>query len=109
MRVPGPQDHAKPAPEILPTSDHESRDLEHGRIGAGVVHGAEMPGVEMTGQHDEGGLRVRMPWQKLGFDDGRLDPSGLHRGVDVDSYGAAGAELAQRFPVAPPHGDEDGF
>ena len=50
MAVAAPEDEAQAAVELFFALPQEARHLEHGGVGAAVVHGADLPGVKMAAE-----------------------------------------------------------
>ena len=76
MRMAGPKGQPQPAPERVAIEEQNPERLQHGRIGAAIIHGAIVPGIEMPREQDEL-LRLLLAIH-LGNERGYLPPAGIH-------------------------------
>ena len=107
--VPGPEAKAERSVPFRTVCGEDAGAFEHGRVGGAVVHDAEVPGVVVAGEEDEGvaGRGDVVRGVHVGDEEGGLAPSGLDLGVQGDLDRIAGGEPgAQGGAVGP--GDRAG-
>ena len=92
MRMAGPEADAQAAPPSRAPLGEKPRRLEHGGVGAAIVHHAEIPGVVMAGEKHEGRVRPRRPVE-LGDEKRRLAPARVDLRVQHRLELAVGGEL----------------
>ena len=77
----GPEAEAQAAFPGAAASGCEARHLQHGGIGAAVVHYAIVPSVVVAAEQDEGSVCVAAGGAELGLQDGGFAPTGVDLGV----------------------------
>ena len=94
VRMAGPEAQSQPSLPRRPFGREQPSDLQHGGVGAAIIHDAVIPGIVMAGEHDERFVVAFWAWQ-LRHQQRRFPPACFHFGVqhDLDRFVALHAPL----------------
>ena len=109
VRVARPETEAQSAPPLRALGREQPRHFQHRRVGAAIVHHAEIPGVVVAGEHHERRLIGGLCGRQLGHQQRRAPPAGIDLGVERHLHRFAIAHAAaQCGAILLPDAQHDG-